>query len=191
MERCNVTSAETSREKVPWMEGSIWTVCSRVAMRSVQDPVVPQQGRMSRLQQAKGTRNRTSTSTSGSQTLAWPQQGGSPSENSSGEALALATAQALAMARQQLAQARAAAMPEARLGILENEVQQQETAMKQAQSLGQKMDPARARFRRPVGSGGMRCKRCRRPWRVSSKRSRRTCKPRQTWTCSSWKPRCQ
>ena len=41
-ERCNVTPPATLREKVPWMEGSIWTACSGVAMRSVQDPVVPQ-----------------------------------------------------------------------------------------------------------------------------------------------------
>ena len=53
-------------------------------------------------------------------------------------------AQALAMARQQLAQANAAAMPEACLRILENEVQQQETAMKQAQPLGQKNEPTSA-----------------------------------------------
>ena len=54
MERYNVTSAETLREKVPRMESSIWTACSRVATRSVQDPVVPQQGHVPRLQQAKG-----------------------------------------------------------------------------------------------------------------------------------------
>ena len=44
-------------------------------------------------------------------------------------------------------------MPEACLRILEKEVQQQKTAMKQAQPLGQKMDQARARFRRAVESG--------------------------------------
>ena len=42
---------------------------------------------------------------------------------------------------------------EACFRILENEVQQQETAMKQAQPLGQKMDQARARFRRAVEAG--------------------------------------
>ena len=41
MERCNVTSAATLRDKVPGMASTIWTACSRVAMRSVQDPVVP------------------------------------------------------------------------------------------------------------------------------------------------------
>ena len=54
MERCNVTSTETLREKVPWMESSIWTACSGVAMRSVQDPVVPQQGHVLWLRQANG-----------------------------------------------------------------------------------------------------------------------------------------
>ena len=44
-------------------------------------------------------------------------------------------------------------MPEACLRILENSVQQQETATKQAQPLGQKKDQARARFRRVVESG--------------------------------------
>ena len=75
-----------------------------------------------------------------SQTVAWPQQGGCPSGNSSGEAAhsgikPKGPAQALAMARQQLAQARAPAMPEACLRILEIEVQQ-EAEMKQAQPLG-------------------------------------------------------
>ena len=89
-----------------------------------------------------------------SQTVAWPQQNGNPS----GEAAhpvnkPKGAAQALALARQQLAQARASAMPEACLRIFENEVQQQETAMKQAQPLGQKMDQARARFRRAVEWG--------------------------------------
>ena len=73
-------------------------------------------------------------------------------------------AQALALARQQLAQAKASALPEACIRILENDVQQQETAMKQAQPLGQKMDQARARRR---------CKRCTSPKRISSKHSRR------------------
>ena len=82
-----------------------------------------------------------------SQTVAWPQQSGNPS----GEAAHSGNkpkgpAQALPLARQQLAQARAAALPEACLRILENEVHQQETATKQAQPLGQKMDQARARF---------------------------------------------
>ena len=53
MERCNVSSAAL-REKVPRMESSIWTAFSRVAMRSVQDPVVPQQGHVPGLQQAEG-----------------------------------------------------------------------------------------------------------------------------------------
>ena len=41
-------------------------------------------------------------------------------------------------------------MLEACIRILENEVQKEEAAMKQAQALGQKMDQARARFRRAV-----------------------------------------
>ena len=92
-----------------------------------------------------------------SQSVAYPQQGGCPSRNSSGEAAhpgnkPKGPAQALALARQQLEQARASALPEACFRTLENEVQQQKTAMKQAQPLGQKMDQARARFRRAVES---------------------------------------
>ena len=44
-------------------------------------------------------------------------------------------------------------MPEECIRILESKVQKEEAAMKQAQSLGQKMDQARARFRRAVESG--------------------------------------
>ena len=89
-----------------------------------------------------------------SQTVAWPQQAG----RSFGDTAYLVdkpkgAAQALALARQQLAQARASAMPEACIRILESEVQEEEAAMKQAQPLGQKMDQARARFRRAVESG--------------------------------------
>ena len=89
-----------------------------------------------------------------SQTVAWPQQSG----NSSGEAAhpvnkPQGAPQALALATPQLAQAGASALPEACLRILDNEVQQQEAAMNQAQPLGQKMDQARARFRRAVESG--------------------------------------
>ena len=40
MERCSVTSAATLRVKVPGMASSIWIA----SMRSMQDPVVPQQG---------------------------------------------------------------------------------------------------------------------------------------------------
>ena len=62
-------------------------------------------------------------------------------------------AQALALARQQLAQTKGSALPEACIRILENEVQKDEAAMKQAQPWGQEMDQARARFRRAVESG--------------------------------------
>ena len=55
--------------------------------------------------------------------------------------------------RQQLEQAKASAMTEECIRILESKVQREEAAMKQAQPLGQKMDQARARFRRAVESG--------------------------------------
>ena len=89
-----------------------------------------------------------------SQTVAWPQQGG----GSSGDVAfpmkkPKGAAQALALARQQLTQAKASALPEACIRILENEVQKDEAAMKQAQPWGQEMDQARARFRRAVESG--------------------------------------
>ena len=58
MERCNVTPTATLRKEVPWLEGSIWTACSRVAMRSVQDAVVPQQGHVPWVRQAKGRETR-------------------------------------------------------------------------------------------------------------------------------------
>ena len=52
-----------------------------------------------------------------------------------------------------LAQAKASVLPDECIRILENKVQQEETAMKQTQPLGEKMDQARARFRRAVQSG--------------------------------------
>ena len=87
-----------------------------------------------------------------SQTAAWLQQGG----GSSGDAARLVNkpqGAPLALTRQQLAQAKAAASPDECVHILESKVQQEEAAMKQAQPLGQKMDQAQARFRRPVESG--------------------------------------
>ena len=141
IERCYVTPPGTLREKVQWMEGSIWTACSGVALRSVQDPVVPQQGHMPRLQSAKGHEtgrvHQRVVTVCGLAAAGWR------------------PAQALAMVRQQLAQARAAAMPETCFRILENEVQQQKTAMKQAQPMEQKMDQAQAQCRRAVESGEM------------------------------------
>ena len=44
-------------------------------------------------------------------------------------------------------------MPEECIRILESKVQKEEAAMKQAQPLGEKMDQARARFRRAVEAG--------------------------------------
>ena len=48
------TSAATIRKEVPGMACAAWTASSRVAVRSVQDAVVPQQGHVPRLQEAKG-----------------------------------------------------------------------------------------------------------------------------------------
>ena len=59
-------------------------------------------------------------------------------------------AQALAQARQLLAQARTSGMSKICICILEEEVQKEEAAMRQAQPLGQRIDQARARFRRAV-----------------------------------------
>ena len=85
-----------------------------------------------------------------SQTAAWPQLGG----GSCGDAAHhVNKPKGLALARQQLAQAEASAMPEECIRTLESEVQQEEAAMKQAQPLGQKMDQARARFRRALVAG--------------------------------------
>ena len=78
-----------------------------------------------------------------SQSVAWPQQSGSPS---GGAAYPVSKpkgpAQALAQTRQELAKAQATVMPEGCIRILE-----------QAQPLGQKMDQAQARFRRAIESG--------------------------------------
>ena len=59
-------------------------------------------------------------------------------------------AQAPAQARQLLAQARTSGMSKICICILEEEVQKEEAAMRQAQPLGQRIDQARARFRRAV-----------------------------------------
>ena len=157
MERCNVMSAETSREKLPWMESSIWTACSGVAMRSVQDPVVPQQGHMPRLQQAKGhetgrIHQRVFTNC-GLAAAGWMSLW-----KFLWRRLILATnrrdqPKLLRRPDNNWPRPRLGRCPKPALRILENEVQQQETAMKQAQPLGQKMDQARARFRRAVESG--------------------------------------
>ena len=56
-------------------------------------------------------------------------------------------------ARKQLAQAKAAAMPGECIKILEDQLQQEEAAMRQSQPLRWKMDRARARFRKAVMSG--------------------------------------
>ena len=59
--------------------------------------------------------------------------------------------------------------------------------MKQAQPLGQRMDQARARFRR--GEKAMEALQRRK--RLSSKRSRRWFRLKWTWTSSCRKPHCQ
>ena len=87
-----------------------------------------------------------------SQTVAWPQQGGGSSRDVAYPRNKPKGA-AFALARQQLAQAKASALLEACIRILENEVQEEEAAMKQAQPMGQRRDQARARFRRAVESG--------------------------------------
>ena len=89
------------------------------------------------------------------QTAAWPQQGGASSGDDSHPVnKPKGAAQALAQARQQLAQAKATGMPERCIRILEEEVQKEEAAMKLAQPMGQRLDQARARFRRIVEAGG-------------------------------------
>ena len=97
------------------------------------------------MRQAKGRENTTSTSTSGRRgpfgDVAYP------------VSKPRGAAQALALARQQMAQTKASALPEACLRTLECKVLKKETAMKQAQPMGQKMDQARGRFRRAVESG--------------------------------------
>ena len=59
-------------------------------------------------------------------------------------------AQALAQSRHQLAQAKKMEMPEECIRVLGCKVLKEEAEMKQAQPLGQKMDQARARFRRAL-----------------------------------------
>ena len=117
------------------MASTLWTACSRVAMRGMQGPVVPQQGHVPWMWQEKGLETRRVL---WSQTVAWPQQGG----GSSGDVAypvnkPKAAAQALALAPQQGAREKASALPEACLRTLENEVQKEEVAMKQAQPLGE------------------------------------------------------
>ena len=53
----------------------------------------------------------------------------------------------LATARQQHQSARAAGLPKSCINILQEEVRQEDEAMKKAQPLGQKMDQARASFK--------------------------------------------
>ena len=132
-------SAATLRKDVPGMACAVWTACSGMGVRNVQDPVL-QQGHVPWMRKAKGREtgraHQPAVTDRGLATTEWAGQTVNKPKGA---------AQALALARQQLAQARASAMPEACLRSLENEVQQ-ETAMKQAQPLGQKMDRARPDF---------------------------------------------
>ena len=86
----------------------------------------------------------------------WPRQSGGGM--TSGAATRPAStpkgpAQVLAQTRQQLAQAREHGHPEGCIRILECKVMKEEAEMKQAQPMGQRMDQARARFRRAVDVG--------------------------------------
>ena len=74
-----------------------------------------------------------------SQTAAWPKQGGGSTARLVNKPKG--PAQALALPRQQLVQAKASAIPEECIRILESKVQK-EAAMKQAQPVGQKMGPS-------------------------------------------------
>ena len=83
----------------------------------------------------------------------WPRQSGSGM--TSGAAARRAStpkgpAKVLVQTRQQLAQAREHGQPEDCIRILECKVTKEETEMRQAQPMGQRMDQARARFRRAV-----------------------------------------
>ena len=62
-------------------------------------------------------------------------------------------AQVLAQTRHELAQARELGMPEVCIRVLKCKVLKEEAEMKQAQPMGQRMDQARARFRRAVEAG--------------------------------------
>ena len=62
-------------------------------------------------------------------------------------------AQVIAQTRHQLAQARGLGMPRDCIRVLECKVMKEEAEMKQAQPMGQRMDQARARFRRAVEAG--------------------------------------
>ena len=74
-------------------------------------------------------------------------------------------------------------MPEECIRILESKVRQEETAMKQAQLLGQKMDHARARFRRAAESGEKAMDALQVQARIPN--------TKRTWASSCRKPRCQ
>ena len=69
-------------------------------------------------------------------------------------------AQVLAQSRQQLAQARESGMPEECIRVLGCKVLKEEAEMKMAQPMSQRMDQARARFRRAVEAGRRHKMRC-------------------------------
>ena len=107
---------------------------------------------------SKGTRNRTSTSTSGHRLRLGRSRVDVPLEIPVERRLALATnrrdrPKLLRWPGSSWHRQKASAMPEECIRMLENEVQKEEAEMKQAQPFGQKMDQARARFRRAVDSG--------------------------------------
>ena len=112
------------------------------------------------------------------QTAAWLQQsGGLHGASARLESKTMGAAQALALAGQQLTQAKASAMLDECIRILESKVQQEETAMKQAPPLVQKMDQKHEPdFVEPLKGERKRWTQCRRHGRLSNKRNRRWCR---------------
>ena len=88
---------------------------------------------------------------------AWPRTGGNGTSTTTvctkRRGPTRGSAGAFTHARKRLAQAKTAAMPDECTKIFEDNLQQEETAMRQPQPLGLNMDRARARLRKAVISG--------------------------------------
>ena len=149
------TLAETLRQEVPGMACSVWTATSRVAVSGLQDAVVPQQRHVPRLQQAEGREARRVHSTSGHRL----RLGGHNRAEVPMELLrALRTSRKgqprllhwLGSSRCRQEHRRC---PQIAFEFWKARCGRRRVRTKQAQPLGQKMDQARARFRRAVESG--------------------------------------
>ena len=169
------------------MAGSIWTACSRMALRNVQDRVV----HVPWMRKAKGREtvrlHQRVVTDRGLVTTEWKSLwGGGPLwQQTEGTGPSSCAGQATAGTSQSRGDARSVPSHLGERGASAGDGHETSSV------LDRKVTKRGPDFVALSNQESRRCKRCRRHRRISSMRSRRRCKPRQTWTCSCRKPRCQ